>query len=62
MKNFINRMRQLASDDRGQDLVEYALVTGVVSLGAVTALQSLATFTGAAFNQVATQLSNAVAG
>ena len=54
-------VQNLHNDENGQDLVEYALVTAIVSLGAVTALQSLATYVGAAFNDVATQLSTAIA-
>jgi pilus assembly protein Flp/PilA len=62
MKNLNLKFRALHNDDRGQDLVEYALVTGIVSLGAVTALKSLATGTGAAVNNVATLLTNAITG
>jgi pilus assembly protein Flp/PilA len=54
-------IQNLHNDENGQDLVEYALVTAIVSLGTVTALQSLATYVGAAFNDVATQLSTAIA-
>jgi pilus assembly protein Flp/PilA len=39
-------------DENGQDLVEYALVTAIVSLGAVTALNALASGISAAFNNV----------
>ena len=39
-------------DENGQDLVEYALVTVIVSLGAVTALNALATGISNTFNNV----------
>ena len=42
---FINRLRALVSDESGQDLLEYALLTALIALVAATAI-------GLAGNQV----------
>lgn len=47
-------------DDSGQDLIEYALVAGLIGLGAITAMQGLATKIGTAFNTVGSTLTSAV--
>lgn len=38
MVNIIARFRSLVRDDKGQDLIEYALIAGLVSLVAVGAM------------------------
>ncbi|MBI4888029.1 MAG: Flp family type IVb pilin [Acidobacteria bacterium] len=38
MVNLLARFRALVRDDRGQDLIEYALLAGLVSLVAVVAI------------------------
>ena len=38
MVNLIARFRSLVRDDKGQDLIEYALIAGLVSLVAVGAM------------------------
>ena len=48
-------------DESGQDLIEYALVAGLIGLGAVIAMTSLSGKIGAAFNSVGNGLTNAVA-
>jgi pilus assembly protein Flp/PilA len=53
LKNFLN-------DESGQDLIEYALVAAVISLGAVASLQPLATEIGSIFTAVTSTLSSAV--
>ena len=57
MKQFI---KNLVTEDSGQDLIEYALVAALVGLGAVTSMKGLATSIGTAFNGVGTALTNAV--
>ncbi|WP_263378063.1 Flp family type IVb pilin [Granulicella paludicola] len=52
-KNFVN-------DESGQDLIEYALVAAVVSLGAVASLQPLATEVSSVFTSVTAALTAAV--
>jgi len=39
-------LRALKDDESGQDLIEYALVAGLIGLGAVAAMSSLATTIG----------------
>ena len=60
MKNIKDILAGLAQDESGQDLIEYALVAGLIGLGAVVAMSGLATKIGAAFNAVGSQLSSAV--
>ena len=47
-------------DESGQDLIEYALVAGLIGLGAVIAMTSLSGKIGTAFNSVGNNLTNAV--
>jgi pilus assembly protein Flp/PilA len=51
----------LATDDSGQDLIEYALLAALVSLGTILALKGLSTKVGNAFNSIGSSLTNAVA-
>ena len=44
---------QSLRDDRGQDLIEYVLIGGVVAVGAVAGMSSLAGNLNTAFNQLA---------
>lgn len=49
------RIRALAAslfDERGQDLVEYAVVASLISLAAVVAMSSVATAISAAYTQI----------
>ena len=50
----------LMQDESGQDLIEYALVAGLIGLGAVVAMSGLATKIGTAFGSVGNSLTNAV--
>jgi pilus assembly protein Flp/PilA len=59
MKNYREALRNLLRDDSGQDLIEYALVAGLIGLGAVTALGTLSKDIGSAFTSVGTELTNA---
>ena len=47
----------LISED-GQDLVEYALVLGLVAMGGVAATQGLATSIGAGLTNIGTKLTS----
>ena len=42
----------------GQDMVEYALVLGVVAMGAVATMQGLATSIGVGLTNIGTQLTS----
>lgn len=50
----------LMNDESGQDLIEYALVAGLIGLGAVVAMTSLSGKIGNAFNSVGNTLANSV--
>ena len=60
MSKFAMVLRTLKSDESGQDLIEYALVAGLIGLGAVVAMSGLATSIASAFGSVGNQLTNAV--
>jgi pilus assembly protein Flp/PilA len=53
MKRLIKR---LCKEEQGQDLIEYALLTTLVSLALVTALGTLASTISAVFTNASTQL------
>lgn len=59
MKNLKNLLAALATDESGQDLIEYALVAGLIGLGAVTAMSGLGTKITNAFGSVGNSLANA---
>ena len=60
MKNLKNVFAALLKDESGQDLIEYALVAGLIGLGAIVAMTSLSTKIGSAFTSVGNQLTTAV--
>jgi pilus assembly protein Flp/PilA len=60
MQNIKNVFVAFMNDESGQDLIEYALVAGLIGLGAVVAMSGLATKIGTAFGTVGNQLTNAV--
>ena len=60
MSTLKNIAAAFLKDESGQDLIEYALVAGLIGLGAVVAMSGLSTKIGAAFNSVGNQLTNAV--
>jgi pilus assembly protein Flp/PilA len=60
MKVSKNLFNALLQDESGQDLIEYALVAGLIGLGAVLAMQGLSTRIGNAFSSIGTTLSSAV--
>ena len=52
MKHLKSGFKCLLKDDSGQDLVEYALILALVTLGTVSALKNLAGSIGTAFGAV----------
>ncbi len=54
-------LKSLATEETGQDLIEYALIAAIVALAAVGAMRGLKTTLGSAFNSVGNELNNAVA-
>ncbi len=49
MKNLFNR---IVREEQGQDLIEYALLAGLISLASVVAITALGTAIQAKFNAV----------
>lgn len=60
MKNISQLIRTFAQDESGQDLIEYALVAGLIGLGAVAAMTSLSTAISTALSTVGSRLNSAV--
>jgi pilus assembly protein Flp/PilA len=60
MKNIKQIFGSFMKDESGQDLIEYALVAGLIGLGAVVAMSGLATKIGSAFNTVGNTLTNSI--
>jgi len=60
MKTSIKLFVNLMQDESGQDLIEYALVAGLIGLGAVVAMSGLAGKIGTSFNAVGSSLTSAV--
>jgi pilus assembly protein Flp/PilA len=60
MKNIKHVFASFVKDESGQDLIEYALVAGLIGLGAVVAMSGLATKIGSAFNTVGNTLTNSI--
>jgi len=61
MKNIKQVFSSFMKDESGQDLIEYALVAGLIGLGAVVAMTGLSGKIGNAFNSVGSSLTNAMA-
>lgn len=45
-------------DERGQDLIEYALVAALIGLGATASMQSVATSISGAFTSIGNSLAS----
>ena len=60
MKNLQRFFFDLAKDESGQDLIEYALVAALIALGATAAMSSLATSISTAFSTVGSKLTASV--
>ena len=54
--NFITRMRALVNDDAGQDLLEYALLVGLIALVAVVAVTATGTSVSAVFDKISKEI------
>ena len=59
MKNLNQILKNLISEESGQDLIEYALVAALVGLGSVASMQSLAASIANTFTGIGTALANA---
>ena len=61
MTNLKHMLKNLMTEESGQDLIEYALVAALVGLGSVTAMSSLANSISTTFNGVGNAVTSAVA-
>jgi len=57
----IATLKNLYHEEKGQDLIEYALVAALIALGAVTAMQGVATGLNNAFSSISSSLTASVA-
>ena len=55
--NFLSNFLQ---DETGQDLIEYALVAGLIGISAVFSMSTLSNKISSAFNSIGSKLSSAV--
>ena len=60
MQNVSRIISKLLSDESGQDLIEYALVAGLIGLGAVVAMGKLSNTIGNSFNAIGNSLTNSI--
>jgi len=59
MLSLLTRVRALARDDRGQDLIEYALLAGLIALGSVLLLGQAGDQVEAVWTQIVGALTDA---
>jgi pilus assembly protein Flp/PilA len=59
MNRAIGTFFELMRDESGQDLIEYAIVAGLIGLGAVASMTGLSTKIKTAFNTVGSELTSA---
>lgn len=59
MKSMQNALVRLVHEEDGQNLIEYALIAGIIALGAIVAMTGLKNQIVNAFNSVGNQLANA---
>jgi pilus assembly protein Flp/PilA len=60
MSGVSDRWQGIVRDDAGQDLIEYALVAGLIGLAAVLAMSGLATKIANSFNNVGSRLTSSI--
>ena len=53
-------LRNVWLDESGQDLVEYGLIVGLMALGAIVSLKSVASNVGVVFSAVGSTLTTAL--
>ena len=60
--NLITRLRAFARDEEAQDLIEYALLVGLISLVAVAAITAAGTSVNTIFTNIGAKLAAAAGG
>ena len=53
-------LAEFVGDELGQDMIEYALVTALIGLGAVVSIKGLATKIGTAFTTIGTSVTSTI--
>ena len=53
------RIIQLCNDESGQDLIEYALIAGLIGLAAITGVKGVATSLKSAYNSISSTITSA---
>jgi pilus assembly protein Flp/PilA len=56
LQNLRSSLRSLATNERGQDLIEYALVVALIAFAAAAGMTTVATKINAAFTNIGTKL------
>jgi pilus assembly protein Flp/PilA len=56
MKNLFTKLYLLLQDERGQDLIEYALVVALIAFAATAGMSSVANNINTAFTNIGTKL------
>jgi pilus assembly protein Flp/PilA len=59
MTTLLTHVRALLRNDEGQDLIEYALLAGLIALVAVVAITNAGTEVNGIFNKIVTKLQTA---
>jgi pilus assembly protein Flp/PilA len=54
----VRMLRDALKDENGQDMVEYAIVMGLIAMGATVAMKGLATTIGTGFTAIGTKVTN----
>ena len=61
MMNVVDKLRALGRDDSGQDLLEYALLVGLIALVAYVAVQATGSSVRDIFTNISAKLGTAAA-
>jgi pilus assembly protein Flp/PilA len=56
----VSRLQRLMTLEDGQDMVEYAMVVGLIAFAVTASLKVLATGIGTAFSRIASMLSSSM--
>jgi pilus assembly protein Flp/PilA len=60
VNKFMELVKNLLQDESGQDLIEYALIAGLIGIAAVVGMTAVGGSVGNIFNSISTQLTSAV--
>jgi len=60
MLSLRNHLVNIAHDESGQDLIEYALVAALIGVGAITTMKTLSAKIDSAFTSIGTTLTSSV--